>query len=105
MTDLYHIRRSDKEILEEVFKSKGRVRILKLLARIGELNISAIAQKVHLNHKSSFNHLKCLVQANVVEKKTFGRIQIYRFKIENPRARALKHLFDLWDHSTLKPRE
>ncbi|NVM55710.1 MAG: hypothetical protein HWN66_18570, partial [Candidatus Helarchaeota archaeon] len=30
--------------VEDVFKSKGRVKVLKILAHQGELNISAIAQ-------------------------------------------------------------
>lgn len=87
--------------IEETFQSKGRIKILRLLARVGELNISAIAQQTQLNHKSTHNHLKCLVQANLVEKKEFGRIRIYRFKNEHPKGRALMHLFDLWENSTL----
>ena len=39
--------------LEEVLGSKGRVKILKLLATEGELNISKIVQNTHLNHAST----------------------------------------------------
>ncbi|HUY01137.1 MAG TPA: winged helix-turn-helix domain-containing protein [Candidatus Deferrimicrobium sp.] len=88
--------------LEDVFQSKGRVKILKLLASEGELNISNIARRTNLNHTSTRNHLYFLEQANILEKKVFGRIRIYRFRSEDSKVRAIKHLFDLWEPLHLK---
>jgi DNA-binding transcriptional ArsR family regulator len=83
--------------LEQVFGSRGRVRILKLLATKGELNISKIAELSRLNHLSTRKHLDLFLKANIVEKKVFGRVKIFRFCIENLKARAIKRLFERWN--------
>jgi DNA-binding transcriptional ArsR family regulator len=101
-TTLPLLEHAKKINLEDIFQSKGRVRILKLLASEGELNISSIALRTNLNHTSTRNHLHCLEQANILEKKVFGRIRIYRFRSEDSKVRAIKHLFDLWEPLHLK---
>ncbi|MFX1294254.1 MAG: winged helix-turn-helix domain-containing protein [Promethearchaeota archaeon] len=87
--------------IEELFGSKGQVKILKILATKNELNISKIAQETHLNHNSTRNHLNRFVKADIVEKKTFGRLHIYRLRTENMKVRAIKRLFELWENSDL----
>ena len=87
--------------IEDVLQSKGRIKILKILATEGELNISEIARRAHINHNSTRYHLNFLVKTNILQEKTFGRIRIYRFKLENIRVRALKNLFDIWEKSEL----
>jgi DNA-binding transcriptional ArsR family regulator len=84
-------------LIEEVLSSKGRVRILKTLAIEEELNISAIARQSKLNHSTTSNHLEFLEKAGLVQEKNFGRIKIFRFRIENTNARALKRLFEIWE--------
>ena len=91
----------EKLLLEDVFQSKGRIKILKILAIEGELNISEIARRAGINHNSTRYHLNFLVKANVVQEKKFGRIRIYRFKIENIKVRAIKNLFEIWENSDL----
>jgi len=81
--------------LDDLFQSKGRVRILQLLAQ-RELNISAIAQQTKLNHNAVRYHLKALMEDGLVQEKIFGRIRIYRFRLEEPRAQELKRLFEFW---------
>ncbi|MFX0162631.1 MAG: winged helix-turn-helix domain-containing protein [Candidatus Hodarchaeota archaeon] len=82
--------------IEEVLSSKGRVKILRLLAEEGELNISEIINRTRLNHTITLKHLDQLAKAGIVQEKKFGRIRIYRYCIEQSRARALKNLFQLW---------
>ncbi len=91
----------EKSAIEEVFKSKGRIKILKILAEEGELNISEIARRAHINHNSTRYHLNFLVKANILQEKKFGRIRIYRFRIENIQVRAIKNLFEIWENSKL----
>lgn len=91
----------DDLVLEDVFQSKGRIKILKILALEGELNISEIARRAHINHNSTRYHLNFLAKANIIQEKQFGRIRIYRFKIEDIRVRAIKNLFDIWENSNL----
>ena len=88
---------SSKVSIEDIFSSRGRVKILKELANATELNISELCRRVDLNHSSTKSHLDVLTKSGIIEEKKFGRIKIYRFKIENLRARSLKSLFDLWD--------
>lgn len=90
-----------KLALEDVFQSKGRIKILKILAKEGELNISEIARRAHMNHNSTRYHLNFLVKANILQEKKFGRIRIYRFRKESIRVRAIKNLFEIWENSKL----
>jgi len=44
--------RLDLEDVEEVFSSKGRIRILSAIAESGEVNISQLARRVGMNNDS-----------------------------------------------------
>ena len=88
--------------IEEVFSSKGRVKILKILADIGELNISEIARRAGLNYATTNQHLQVLENHGLIRHKKFGRIRIFRFEEENPRAKMIKKLIEAWEQ-TNKP--
>lgn len=88
--------------IEDIFSSKGRVRILRILAEIGELNISEIARRAGLNYATTNQHLEILENADLVRHKKFGRIRIFRFNEEKPRARMIKELIEFWEQ-TNKP--
>jgi len=83
--------------IEEVFSSRGRIKILKILVEIGELNISEIARRAGLNYATTNQHLSALESSGIVRHKNFGRIRIFRFNDESPRARMIKSLVDGWD--------
>lgn len=82
--------------IEDILSSRGRIKILKELADSTELNISELCRRVGLNHSSTKLHLEVLMNSGLVEEKAFGRIKIYRYRIEDLRARALKNLLELW---------
>jgi len=83
--------------VETVFSSKGRVKILKILVEIGELNISEIARRARLNYATTNQHLRVLEEYGIVRHKNFGRIRIFRFNDGNPRARMIKDLINGWN--------
>jgi len=83
--------------IETVFSSKGRVKILKILVDIGELNISEIARRARLNYTTTNQHLQVLESSGIVKHKNFGRIRIFRFNEDNQRAKRIKQLMDEWD--------
>jgi DNA-binding transcriptional ArsR family regulator len=83
--------------IEDVLSSKGRVRILRILVDIGELNVSEIARRAGLNFSTTSQHLKVLEEHQLVRHKKFGRIRIFRYNEENPRAKMIKQLMELWD--------
>jgi DNA-binding transcriptional ArsR family regulator len=86
-----------KVAIEDIFSSRGRIKILKELAASNELNISELCRRVDLNHSSTKSHLEVLLSSGLIEEKKFGRIKIYRYKIEDLRARSLRSLFNLWE--------
>ena len=83
--------------IETVFSSKGRVKILRILVEIGELNISEIARRAKLNYTTTNQHLQVLETSGIVRHKNFGRIRIFRFNNENPRAKSIKGLIEEWN--------
>jgi len=40
------------------------------------------------------NYLKKL---NLIQEKNFGRIKIFRYKIENVKARSLRNFIEIWE--------
>lgn len=80
--------------VEEIFSSKGRVKVLKVLAEKGEMNISEITRKAALNHTTAAAHLRKLCDLGIVEEKRFGRIRIFRFRKEDSRGWAIQSLFE-----------
>ena len=83
--------------IEDLLGSKARIKILKLLALKNELNISLIISKTKLNHSIVVKHLNLLKSFNLIQEKKFGRIKIYRYKIENIKARSLKKFIEIWE--------
>ena len=85
-----------KPPIENVLSSKGRVRILKILVEVGELNITEIARRAGLNYSAANHHITALREMGLVEEKTFGKIRILSLKLEDKRVQAIRSLIDLW---------
>ena len=85
--------------LEDVFSSRVRMRILKVVAQVGELNVSEIARRVGVNHAVTSKHLKILEGEGVLQCKVFGRIRMYRFNEHSPKAKVVLNLIDVWEHA------
>jgi DNA-binding transcriptional ArsR family regulator len=83
--------------IEDIFSSKGRVRILRILVEIEELNISEIARRAGLNYATTNQHLQALENAGIVRHKRFGRIRIFRFNEEDSRGKLIKKLIENWE--------
>lgn len=85
--------------MEDVFSSRLRVKILKIIAQVGELNVSEIARRLSVNYTVTNNHLKILENEGILEHKTFGRIRLYRFNEFSPKAKAIQKLIEVWEHA------
>jgi predicted transcriptional regulator len=92
----------EADTLEEVFSSRGRIKILRLLVEKGELNITSIVTLAGVCHKYARAHLREFMKVGLVQEKRYGRIRIYRFCIETQKARAIKKLIEIWDDCDLK---
>lgn len=56
--------------------SKGALRILRVLAEYGELNITELGRKTQLNHTSVSHHVEKLLRLNLLVEKRYGKIRI-----------------------------
>jgi len=83
--------------MEDFFSSKVRIKILKILWQVGELNISGIARRLGVNYETTNKHLKVLENEGMVQHKRFGRIRIYRLNEHSPKTRLMQNLLEVWE--------
>jgi len=88
--------------IEDVFSSKLRMKILKILHNVSELNVSEIARRLNVNYMSASKHMKILEDEDILQHKLFGRIRLYRFNEQSPKAKAVQNLIDVWEHQNRK---
>jgi DNA-binding transcriptional ArsR family regulator len=85
--------------LEEVFSSKTRMKILKLLFQLGQLNVSDIARRIKMNYTATDQHLRLLESEGVLKEYTYGRIRLYRFNETSEKAKAVQNLIQVWEQN------
>jgi predicted transcriptional regulator len=85
--------------LEEVFSSKSRMKILKLIYQLGQLNVSDVARRLKLNFASTSEHLKVLESEGILQERTYGRVRMYRFN-EGAKAKAVVGLIETWEKNS-----
>jgi DNA-binding transcriptional ArsR family regulator len=82
--------------LEEIFSSKPRMKILKLIYRLGQLNISDIARRIKMNYRATAEHLKILTAEGILSEREYGRVHMYRFS-DSEKAKAVTILIETWE--------
>jgi DNA-binding transcriptional ArsR family regulator len=82
--------------VEQVFSSYGRVKVMSVIMREEELNISEITRRAGISHSSVALHLEFLVKAGIITEKKFNRIRIFRVNRANPYAEALERFLADW---------
>jgi predicted ArsR family transcriptional regulator len=85
--------------VEDVFSSKLRMKILKILVQMGEVNVSEIARRLGVNYNATREHLKVLEDEGILQHKVFGRIRLYRLNEQSPKARAIQKLVEVWEQT------
>lgn len=83
--------------IEDVFSSKLRIKVLKILMQMSELNVSEIARRLGVNYNTINKHLKVLEDEDIIQHKVFGRIRLYRFNEYSSKAKALQSLVEIWE--------
>jgi predicted ArsR family transcriptional regulator len=81
--------------LEEVFCSKTRMKILKLLFNLGQLNTSDLAHELGTNYETTLRHLVLLEKEGVVNQRRSGRIRFFRLS-NTLKGRAVTKLLEKW---------
>ncbi|UCH58135.1 MAG: helix-turn-helix domain-containing protein [Candidatus Bathyarchaeota archaeon] len=63
--------------VEELLGSRGRIRVLRVLAESRELNISEVGRRTGMNYTSVERHLEALKTMGLLREKRYGKIRIY----------------------------
>lgn len=84
--------------VEDVFCSKTRLRTVKVLLQLGQLNVSEVARRLGVNYCTARKHLQILEQEGVVRRMVYGRINLYRFNHASTKAKAMQTLLETWEH-------
>jgi DNA-binding transcriptional ArsR family regulator len=87
--------------IELVFNSKPRIKILKILAQVGQLNTTQIAYRISINYRTASNHLKLLEDEGILIRKKYGRICSYRFNEDSIKANAVRKLLETWEDASI----
>ena len=84
---------------EEVFSSKLRMKILKLLYQLGQLNVSDIARRLGANFTAVSENLKILEAEGVLKELSYGRVRMYRFNEVSAKAKAVQSIIEVWEQN------
>jgi len=76
------LRRTDVDA-EELLGSRGRIRVLRVLAESGELNISEVGRRTGMNYTSVERHLNRLREMGLLREKRYGKIRIFEALFNN----------------------
>lgn len=77
---------------EDIFSSKGRVKVLKVILLHGEINLTSIIKETGLNYVLVSKHVEYLKSCNIIEEINLGRVKIYRPNWVNPRVRYIEEI-------------
>ncbi len=83
--------------LEDVFCSKSRMKILKLINQLGQLNVSDIARRLKMNYSLTAENLKILEAEGILQMYSYGRVKMYRLKEGSKQAKAVVALIEAWE--------
>ncbi len=79
--------------LEEILGSPGRIRVLKILADHGEINITRLVRETGMHYRLVNKHVEVLKKHGIVVEKRFGRARIIALNRDNPLTRRILSIF------------
>jgi predicted ArsR family transcriptional regulator len=85
--------------IEDVFSSRLRMKILRILVGVGELNCSEIAHRLGVNYVATVKHLRTLENEGILVHKVFGRIRLYMLDERSPKAKAVQTFIETWEET------
>ncbi len=83
--------------IENIFGTKNKVKLLKLLVDQEIISFSEIRKHIHLNHTVLKKYLADLKHAGIIREYEINRFKIYSISHKNKRARLIIQLFKQWD--------
>jgi DNA-binding transcriptional ArsR family regulator len=85
--------------IEEVFSSKPRMKILKILNSLGQRNVSDIARRLKINFTTTNEHLRLLESEGILKEYLYGRMRLYSFNETSEKAKAIQKLIHVWEQN------
>jgi DNA-binding transcriptional ArsR family regulator len=85
--------------LEEVFSSRYRMKILKLIYSLGSLNVSDIARRINTNFRTTSEHLNVLETEGILQVRIYGRVRMYKLNEGSAKAKAVQNLIEVWEQN------
>jgi DNA-binding transcriptional ArsR family regulator len=82
--------------LEDVFCSKTRMKLLKILFDLRQLNTSDLARKLGTNYDTTRRHLALLEEEGLIQQRLSGKTRFFRYT-NTVKANAVMRLLDEWD--------
>ena len=82
--------------IEEFLASKTRIKIIKVLHELGELNIRKICQRIGSAYSIVRKNLELMEELGIIHYKRYGRIRLYGLNNDNPKVRLLTRLIEIW---------
>ena len=82
--------------LEDVFCSKLRMKILKLLFQLRQIKTSDFQKRLGASYTVTMQHLTVLEKEGVITQRLSGRIRFFRFA-NTLKARAVQRLLEEWN--------
>ncbi|MDR2203983.1 MAG: winged helix-turn-helix domain-containing protein [Nitrososphaerota archaeon] len=84
--------------IEEVFSSKSRMKILRVLHKLGQLTVSDIGRYININYSATDKHLRLLESEGILKQYLFGqRIRMYSFNETSEKAKSIQTLIQVWE--------
>ena len=78
--------------LEQLLRSRGRVRVLKVVLERGQINVSRLARETGLHHRIVSKYIEEFKSMGIVSEKRYGRLRVIEANLLDPRIGALRRL-------------
>jgi len=75
-------------VIHQILGSPTRLRIILVLYKWGEMNMTELVKRVGVTQKAVFEQLEILLKYRVVESRQIGRVRLYRLS-KDPLVRQL----------------
>jgi predicted transcriptional regulator len=82
--------------VDELFSSRGRVRVMGVVMEGNELNISEITRRAGISHSATSVHLDFMVRMGLLTEKRFNKIRIFVVNRSSPYAEILQRFMADW---------
>ncbi len=80
------------DLVQTILGSRGKTKILLLLAEYGQLNITRLLKYTGLHHKLLEKHLQELKQLGLIEEEKIGRVRYFSLRFDNPKVPIILEL-------------